>query len=237
MFFTEEYLPRLDDYDRAGRLSYEAILQILENIGAHHAMRVSDSVAAGGVAWMLLDWRVAVTRRPAPFVPLRLRTWSRGKASAVTTDRDFLVTDGEGQEFLRATARFALVDVRAQKMVRISDELTRAYEPEAERVFPDDAPRLREPEAYDVVLPVALRRSDIDYNGHVHNTRYISLALEALPEAAYRADDFRLLRIVYRAPVRADSRPEIRRAAAEDGWRFTIAAADGTVCTLMELRK
>ena len=237
MFFTEDYLPRLDDYDRGGRLSYEAILQILENVGAHHAARASDAVAAGGLAWMLLDWRIAVARRPGLFEPLQLRTWSRGKATALTTDRDFMVTDTAGGELLRAEAKFALVDVQAQKMTRISDELTRAYEPEAERVFPDDAPRLREPEAYDVVLPVALRRSDIDYNGHVHNTRYISLALEALPEAAYRADDFRSLRIVYRAPVRADSRPEIRRAAAEGGWRFTIAAADGTVCTLMELRK
>ena len=235
MFFTEDYLPRLDDYDRGGRLSYEAILQILENVGAHHAARASDAVAAGGLAWMLLDWRIAVARRPGLFEPLQLRTWSRGKATALTTDRDFVVTDTAGGELLRAEAKFALVDVQAQKMTRISDELTRAYEPETERVFDCDAPRLHVPAAFDAVQPVVLRRGDIDYNGHVHNTRYVTFALDALPEADWLADGFTRLRIVYRAPVRPDSRPEIARAAVDGGWRFAITAADGTVCTLMEM--
>ncbi len=234
MFYTEHIQPRLGDYDRTGRLSYEAILQILENVGSHHAAAVSDRVAGGGIAWVLVDWRIEITRRPALFQPLNVRTWARGKTSAAITERGFLITDDAGRELLRASAKLALVNLAAQKITRIDDALLQTYDPEAEAVFADEAPRLSEPESFDVSLPIPLRRSDIDFNGHVHNTRYIDFALEALPETDDPADDFTRLRIVYRSPVRPDSRPEIHRAAVDGGYRFCIVA-DGKTCTLLEL--
>ncbi len=235
MYFTDIYEPRLNDYDRSGMLSYESLLQILENAGAHHAAIVYDKVAGNGIAWVLVDWRINISRRPKQFQKMHIKTWIRGKAPSSTVFRDFIITDDQEREFLRASAKLALVDLKAKKIIRISGELFYSYYPENDVVFDIEAPHLKEPEVFDDVYQIQLRRSDIDYNGHVHNTRYIDFALEALPEADYLANAFTQLRIIYRAAVKSDSQPEIRRVTVEGGYIFCIYA-DGKPHTLIELK-
>ena len=91
MYFTETYEPRLSDYNAEGNLSFEAMLQILENVGRHHTMMVYDKVADGGVAWVLVDWRIEISRRPQQFQKLHIKTWVHGKAPASTAYRDFII--------------------------------------------------------------------------------------------------------------------------------------------------
>jgi len=47
MFYKGNYQPRISDYDRNGKLSYEAILQILESAGSRHSDSAGDSVIEG----------------------------------------------------------------------------------------------------------------------------------------------------------------------------------------------
>ena len=235
MFYTEVYEPRLSDYNPKGNLSYEALLQILENTGTHHTMTVYDKVASGGIAWVLVDWRIEIARRPKQFQALHIKTWVHGKAPASTVCRSFIVTDDQERELLRACAKFALVDIQAQRMTRIGEELFHSYGPEEVAAFDAEAPRLREPETFDAAQAIPLRRSDIDYNGHVHNTRYLDFASEALPKADYAADAYTKIRVVYRAAVKPDSLHEIRRTAVDGGYLFGIFAG-GKVCTLIEMQ-
>lgn len=236
MYFTETYEPRLSDYNAAGNLSFEAMLQILENVGRHHTMMVYDKVADGGVAWVLVDWRIEISRRPKQFQKLHIKTWVHGKAPASTAYRDFIIADDKDRELMRASAKFALVDIKARKMTRISAELFNSYGPEKETAFSVDASRLQPPDAFDAAQPILLRRSDIDYNGHVHNTRYIDFLLDALPEEAFKADDFTHLRIVYRVAVEPNSNAEIKRAEMDGGYIFCVYA-NGQLCTMIELRR
>ena len=45
MFYKEICKPRPSDYNRNGKLSYEAILQILENVAGNHSANMGDSIA------------------------------------------------------------------------------------------------------------------------------------------------------------------------------------------------
>ena len=236
MFCTDTYEPRVTDYNRIGRLNFEAILQIIENTANHHTIAAHDKLVNGDIAWVLADWRVAIKERPTEGQKLHVRTWVRGRARAAAMPRDFLVTGDDGQEFFRANARFALVDLKTRRLERITEELLEAYGPENEMAFASEAPRLRAPEEFDFAEPLILRRSDMDYNGHVHNTRYITFAQEALPEEDYREDAFSSFRIVCASSLEAGSHPEIRRTALENGWLFTIFS-EGHVCTLIQLLK
>lgn len=235
MYLSDIVEPRLSDYDRAGHLSYEALLQILENTGTKHTMTVYDKVASGGIAWVLLDWRIEIAHRPRQFQRLYVKTWVHGKAPASTVYRSFIVTDDQEREYLRASAKFALVDLKEQRMMRIGEELFHSYGPEDLSAFDDEALRLIVPEVFDTIQPILLRGSDIDYNGHVHNTRYIDFALDALPEADCAANDFMKVRIIYRAAVKPDSQPEIKRAAINGGWLLCVTA-DDKICALIALQ-
>ena len=234
MFFTDFYEPRISDYNSAGRLNFEAMLQIIENTASHHTLAAHDKLVDGDIAWVLADWRVVIQERPTEGQKLHVRTWVRGKARTAAMPRDFFVTGEDGREFFRANARFALVDRKTKRLLRITEEMLEAYGPESELAFNSEAPRLKIPEEFEFSRPLILRRSDMDYNGHVHNTRYITLAQEALPEEAYNADDFLSFRVICSSSVEAGTHPEIRRTVLENGWLFTIWV-DGRACTIIQL--
>ena len=60
MFYSELYKPRPSDYTKKGKISFEAILQIMESVADNHSESVGDSVAEAnkkGIAWILTEWR------------------------------------------------------------------------------------------------------------------------------------------------------------------------------------
>lgn len=237
MYYKEIYQPRISDYDRNGKLYYESILQILETAGSHHSDTVGDYVIEGsqcGIAWILTEWRVQILRRTDSKEKLQITTWVRGKAPASAVYRDFLLTDETGAEVIRAEAKFALFDLATSRLTRISEELLGSYQPEDKTVF-EDAQRLRAPSEYVSETEMKLRRSDIDFNGHVHNTRYVDLAMEALPNEIFAGDDFKDIHILYAKPV-------MERAVVKAHYVFKDFAhlvavyADDVYCALIEFK-
>ena len=237
MYYKEIYQPRISDYDRNGKLYYESILQILETAGSHHSDTVGDSVIEGsqsGISWILTEWRVQVLRRTDSKEKLQITTWVRGKAPASAVYRDFLLTDENGTEVIRAEAKFALFDLATSRLTRISEELLGSYQPEDKTVF-EDAQRLRAPSEYVSGTELKLRRSDIDFNGHVHNTRYVDLAMEALPNEIFAGDDFKDIHILYAKPV-------MERAVVKANYVFKDSAylvavyADDVYCAMIEFK-
>ena len=237
MYYKEIYQPRISDYDRNGKLYYESILQILETAGSHHSDTVGDSVIEGsqsGIAWILTEWRVQILRRTDSKEKLQITTWVRGKAPASAVYRDFLLTDENGTEVIRAEAKFALFDLTTSRLTRISEELFGSYQPEDKTVF-EDAQRLCAPSEYTSETELKLRRSDIDFNGHVHNTRYVDLAMEALPNEIFVSDDFTDIHVLYAKPV-------MERAVVKANYVFKDSAylvavyADDIYCALVEFK-
>lgn len=234
MFYTETYCPGVADFDRDGKLAYEAILRILENTASRHSDASGDDVIDGsrrGITWVLTDWRVEIVRRPQSKAPLQVATWVRDNAPVGRVFRDYTITDTSGTELVRAESRLILFDLCTEKIVRIDRERFASYRPEARSVFPDSAPRLRAPDVFDTQTVLPLRRCDIDFNGHVHNTRYLEFALEALPETM-RCDAFRGFRIVYPKAVKDTKTVTLKYTAADDGAFVCLYSAD-TLCTIV----
>jgi acyl-ACP thioesterase len=78
----------------------------------------------------------------------------------------------------------------------MTDEIVSAYQPENVRALERDVSRLR-PVLPENPAPLALRYSDFDYNGHVHNTRYAELAWNAVPDPVKESARLTGMRICY----------------------------------------
>lgn len=237
MFYNESYAPRLSDLDRRGKMSYEAILQMLETVSGHHSDLADDSVISDtrrGIAWILTSWRISLRRPIESTEKLSITTWVRGKAEAPAVFRDYIVTDENGAELMRAEAKLCLLDMASGRLTRVSQELIAAYSPEEKLAFESAAPRLRAPEEYTAEQSITLRRSDIDFNRHVHNTRYILFALEALPQEVYESADFAEINISYSKPVTGQERVTAKYAKTDTGHFVGIYAGEG-LCTLIAL--
>lgn len=238
MFFEKTVRPRISDFDRNGCISYEALLHILEDVGCQHSEALNDNVverSRSGTAWVLVSWRLQFARRPESGDLLHVTTWTRARLSTGALFRDFLVTDGAGQELLRAESRLALLDLAAGQVVRVSEEMFVAYATEEKLLFDTRTPRLRAAKEYEAERAIPLRRSDIDFNGHVHNTRYLEFALEAVPEKIYRQADFRELHIFYRRPLREGDEVWVR-CHTEAGVCQAAIYSGEAVCTIVEWR-
>ena len=238
MVHQEIYEPRISDYNQNGVLSLEAILDIAENAGSHHSSKVNDDVIQGsqqGIAWVLAEWVVEIAKRPLSGEHLHIRTWIRSAGmSATTVVRDVVMQDADGHELIRLCPKFVLFDLTTHRPVRISTELLQSYQPEDMECMALDNTRLREPAAYETEKNIQLRRTDMDFNGHLHNARYISLALEALPQQIYNANQIKGFRIVYRAPLTVEDTVTIRCHTEGNTSVVCFYRQGDTLCTIVE---
>lgn len=237
MIFSEIYQTRIEDYDKNGRLSVEAVLRIFENIGSHHSDSVSNSVIEGslkGIAWILAEWRTEINFLPEYGEKIKAETWINGKAPAASVCRNFVLSDGNGVIYVKGIAKFALFDLINERPTRISEELFEMYKPESESVFQDSPLRLKEPERYDFEKHIHQRRNDIDFNGHVHNVNYLVYALETLPEDIYENASFKQIRIVYRSPLSPKDSPVIKLSRTDDGIIIGVYS-EKRLCSLIKL--
>jgi len=172
---------------RHGGISHRGLADCFCDAANAHSALTGQSIYTNPevqVSWVLMGWVIECCRRPVVGERVKIRTWMRN-ANRATSDRDFLMLDSEGEILARATSRWMGLDLTRGALVRLTPELCEPYQAETgsfaleNPVFPD-ANRF----SGDTVNRAELTamRGMIDGFGHVHNTAYLDMALEALPE-------------------------------------------------------
>ncbi|MBQ7500134.1 MAG: hypothetical protein IJT91_04500 [Clostridia bacterium] len=237
MIFKKEYLPRIGDFDRFYNLSPEAALSIFEDAGNLHSMAVARGViedSRNGLAWIITEWNYRFCRQPENGEKLIANTWTFGRLPSYAVNRNYRVTDENGNDILKCEGKFAIVDTDAGKPIKLTEELMAPYQPEEIYVFErGEFPRLREPKDPDGVTEVGLRKADTDYNGHLHNTKFISVAAQAVPDDF--AKNVRDIQISYRTQLCGVK--AYVRSKFEDG-RYVMGIYDesDTLCALVSMK-
>ena len=208
MVVKEQYKILLKDVGKNNRIKNKGILEILENAGAHHSDMVGygvNSIATTSLAWILLDWKLKVIKRPTYGTLLNTRTWARKteKVRKTYTYRDFEIYDENNELLAIATSKWAIIDINTVKISRITDEMMEKYKMEEKSVFGiDELDRIKIPEKIDKEVKYEIRRREIDLNGHVHNLNYLDIAYEVLPEDVYEKRPFDNVRIQYKKEIK-----------------------------------
>jgi acyl-ACP thioesterase len=194
--------------DARGRLRPRVLLEFLQEA----AGRDAEARGAGmgrlrelGLGWMLLRLRVDVAAWPAAPEEVTVATWPTafGRASA---ERDFEVQGAGGARRVRASSRWAVVDLVARRAVRLP-EFIRALPVPTEGSLPFPA----FPERDEKARPLGRRtievgRSDLDEVEHANNTRYLDWALSALPSGFEDGREIARLDLAFRREVRLGDR-------------------------------
>ncbi len=238
MKFETKVIPNLQDFGRDGCLSCAGMLRIFEDLGSAHSESVGDGILSAqqrGTAWVLTEWRLSSEKPVNTASGLKAVTWSEKSASTIASNRHYMVYDDEGELCFRGTSKWVLFDIEAQKIVRIPQELIGPYDGEEETAFEDNGKRLREPKEYEREICMSLRRSDIDFNRHVHNLRSLDFALEALPQEIFSKADFAQIRISYKQQIK-EGETLTCKYTHEDKVHFVgVYGPDGTLRSLVEL--
>lgn len=209
MVLEESFKIQSKDIGKGNYIKNRGILEIFENIGAHH----SDIVGYGindmektQISWVLIDWKVKVLNRPKYGQNLMVKTWGRsidGKNPKAYTYRDFEIYDENKNLCVICTSKWAIINIKTGKILRIDDEMIKKYQlEEKDALGIGELKRIKEPSNFTNEIEYKVTRRDIDYNGHMHNLYYIDLAYEALPENVYEQRPFEEFRINYKREVR-----------------------------------
>ena len=205
MIYTENFKMSLKDIGKQNKIKNRAILEILENIAGYQ----SDYVGFGAnetvktkIAWVLLDWKLEVIKRPTYGQTLQVKTWGRNM-NKFFTYRDYEIYDENNELCIIATSKWTLLNIKKRKMVRLTEELIEKYKPEEKSVFLDEKlDKIKIPTKFISNIKYKVIRKDIDLNKHMHNLYYLDLAYEALPEDVYAKRPFDNVRITYKKEIK-----------------------------------
>lgn len=204
MIYESEFKTGLKDIGKNNYIKNVSILEILENAGGEHSNLVGYGVydiERTKLSWILLDWKVKVLKRPLYLEPLKVKTWGRDMQK-VFTFRDFEVYNSKGELCIIATSKWALLNIETRSIVRLNDDIVNCYKIENKAVFEDEKlSKLEIPTNFSNQTLYTVTRKDIDLNNHMHNTFYLNLAYEALPEEVFEKRPFNSFRITYKHEI------------------------------------
>ena len=187
--------------DSEGRLKLYSALQMMQDCSEmwiDSEPQVKDYFARENMAQLLASRQVEIVRVPDFKEELTVTTSVYGM-KPMFGFRNTFIYDTEGKPCYRTWSMGAFVDKANGKLKRVDDTVAGSLliEPQLEMDYKDRRIILPKTEG-EVLEPVKVMRSDIDYNKHLNNANYVRMAMELLPE------DFEIkgLRVEYRVAAK-----------------------------------
>lgn len=170
------------DVGASGYLEAPALMRHFQEIASRHADELGvgfQDLQKEQTFWVLTHLQFEAERWPEMEEPISIETWPRNIQKLYTT-RDFLVSDKNGNEIIKACSAWIMVDIIKKRPVRPAVRLENidfTTEKEALGNFP-------EPFNCNGEQHIKLNRkvvySDLDINQHVNNTRYVEWMMDAI---------------------------------------------------------
>ncbi|MDR1373802.1 MAG: acyl-ACP thioesterase [Treponema sp.] len=193
--WQETFPLRFGGIDRSDRLTLNAVFDFFQEAAISHAERLGvgrDAMALSGQVWVLSRISVFFERRPRYGETLTVRTWPRG-ADRLFALRDYDILDESGKPAVRSRSGWLILDMAKRRPLRPQQLVEGFPKNDGLDALPGGGAGLA---ARDGLAPAGERRavySDIDYNGHVNNTRYVQWMLDVTdPAVLEKADTLRL---------------------------------------------
>lgn len=215
-----EFRVRAYEADLHGALSLPALCNLLQESADRHASRFGaavDQIAQShGETWVLHRLTVRVNRAPRWRESLRVETWPCGQERLYTV-REYRVLDAEGGLLAEAASAWLVMDLASRRLAR-APRTPLGWRSDRGRHWPDAfSTRLPAVPADAPSVELAVRRGDIDVNGHVNHVHYVSWALEAAPESLWRDAAPVFVSVEYLTEVLAGERVRVRCAPDASG--------------------
>jgi acyl-ACP thioesterase len=181
--------------DRSDRLTLASTFDFFQEVAISHAEHLGcgrDAMAQTGQVWVLSRISVFMERRPKQGETITVRSWPRGWDRLFAV-RDYDIRDASDIPIVRGRSNWIILDIEKRRPLRPQALMDKLPLNEGLDALPGGAMGL---EARDGQVKAGERKaaySDIDYNGHVNNARYIQWIQDITePEILERADRMRL---------------------------------------------
>jgi acyl-ACP thioesterase len=193
--WKESYPVGFTAVDESGALTLAAAFDYFQEAAIRHAEDLGvgqGPMSALGQGWALSRLSVVMRRRPRQTEQLTVRTWPRGwrKLFAI---RDFDIGDGAETPIVIARSCWLIVDLEKRRPLRPQTAMEKLPLNEGLDALADGGQGLDAPQGAEKAAERTAAYSDIDFNGHMNNARYVQWIQDMLePGTLTRAKTMRL---------------------------------------------
>ena len=216
--YTEKHTIPCYDTDAAWRLKPTSFMNMAQEAAGRHAVYLGfgyDDLIKTNTAWILSRVHVEFIDTPKWREEITLNTWHKG-LNRLFFLRDFVLTDNEGRERVKATTSWLVLNLETRRLVRdpklIEDGTVcteNALETPADKVL---MPKDVEPE---LVRTHHVSYSDIDTNGHTNNAMYMQWSMNSVGYDITSTRPVKEFTINFNHETKAGDYVEIYRASVE----------------------
>jgi len=174
--YKQEVIVSNNDVDIRFELKVSAIFRYFQDVAllATESLGVdSISLAKRNIDWVITRMDVEINRLPKCDEKITIHTYP-GKDLAMLYPRYFYVTDEKGNVIIRSSSIWALIDNTTRKVIVDRDVISKlpAEMYGNELLLPG---KIAIPENKELIEKRKIHYSDLDFNNHMNNVRYVEL--------------------------------------------------------------
>ena len=232
MKFTQHYTIKWHDTDANREVRPSALVTYLQETAneqlIHTGISLDELRDRYGLAFILSSISVRMYEPLFSGDAIEAQTWIC-EGRGFRHNRCFRILR-EGKIVSEATSQWALLNLRDGSLVKAEDTPYH-IEPDPAITLSDLPPRLKMPPLSEMELAGERRivYSDIDYNGHMNNTRYPDMFCDFVPEM--RENRMTGIVLSYRREAAFGHTLRVFRQKTNGGYFLCTVDEDGNVCT------
>ena len=197
--YSKQYNIRSYECDRNNNLRILTLMNIFQDMADDDAARLGFGLQfciANGMTWVGTNYALEIDRLPKMHETITIETWPSAK-SKLSAYRDYEVFGQDGTSIIRASSKWALIDLQKKRPLSVEERMPR-HRPLEVRALNTEFPRLEEITEGDSQFKFRVRFDDIDLNKHINNAVYILWATEAVEPEFRLAHDPKKIDINFR---------------------------------------
>jgi acyl-ACP thioesterase len=187
------------DADFARRQRLSSMFSMFQDIAALHADNLGASVKRLheelNVAWILMRVRIEVDSYPALAQDIIVETWPQ--APRALYERDYRIRDMDGNILVRSASIWVIMDLAAREIKRDKFLDYFGLEMVKDRALGKGFGRLKSMDGAELVYEKEMRVSELDYNLHVNNAKYVDLIMDSFPFETHQNREIKAIEVHY----------------------------------------
>ena len=240
---TTRYKVHTSDVDIRKNYKAFSFMSQAQKITNIHASAIGfgyNDLIKDNIVWVLSRMKVRFAQAPKWEDEVQLTTWHKGR-EGVFSLRDFELLSAGGDICVQATSSWLLIDTGTRRMLRPDHVLgEKSTSTALERdVMEGQCGKLVSPKE---MRPVQIRKvmySDVDFNGHTNNAKYVEWAFDSIDPNLLTKMDLDWYQINFNHETRLGEKVEILMAenTAESSFFVEGRSADRSVFqTIIKLK-
>lgn len=219
-----------NDVDAKFELKVSAIFRLFQDVAmlaTKDAKVDSMSLSERNIDWVITRMMVVIKRLPKCDEQICVFTYP-GKDMAMLYPRYFFITDAKGEIIIRSSSIWALIDNDTRKVIVDKGVIEKLPEEthESQLPFPE---KISIPMNQRFLERRVIHYSDLDFNTHMNNVRYIELLMDTHDSTFHKNHQVQSISLNYLKEIKEKeavdiytnaSNPEIISVSSEDGVAF-----------------